>query len=61
MKKYIKPKMKVREIDCELMAANSPNNDNPTSGLDNQPGNGGENDGSHSPGAKHSLWSSFDE
>lgn len=42
------------------MAASGLNDGTPTSGLDNQPGNGGANDGTHNP-SKPSIWSSLDE
>lgn len=61
MKKYIKPALKVKEVDAEEMLAASELSDNPTSGLDNQPGKGGDNDGSHPVGAKSSFWDNSEE
>lgn len=54
MEKYIKPAIKVKEVGGnEILAASGIGG---TTGLDNQPGIGGDNDGSHSVGAKQSIW-----
>ena len=56
MKKYIGPATKVKRLNAENLLAGSLNS-TPTSGLDNAPGNGGTNDGSHSVGAKvFKIW-----
>lgn len=53
---YIKPAMKVSALtdDC-LMDNNSLSSTRPTN-LGDQPGNGGESDGTHEPGAKFNIW-----
>lgn len=67
MEKYIKPSLKVKKVDVEEMLAASPgdvNPSNPTSGLPGgtpQPGNGGDNDGTHPVGAKSSFWDNSEE
>lgn len=56
MKKYIVPATKVKRLNAENLLAGSLNS-TPTSGLDNAPGYGGANDGSHSVGAKvFKIW-----
>lgn len=59
-KKYITPSIKVKKIDLEnLLQTASPNSPNPTNGLDNAPGNGGSNDGSHSVNSKFNAWDTW--
>lgn len=58
---YATPTMRVRRGGQALMAANSLDHDNPTTGLDNQPGYGGDNDGSHTVGAKPHHYSVWDD
>lgn len=41
---------------AENLAENDLNGSHPGSGLDNEPGNGGDNDGAHDPGAKGNFW-----
>lgn len=53
-KNYITPGIKVKEIEgCELLAGSGVGG---TTGLDNQPGTGGDNDGSHSVGSKQNVF-----
>lgn len=47
-KPYIMPAMATKHIETVLLQT-SINHSDPTSGLDNAPGNGGDNDGTHNP------------
>lgn len=63
-KNYVKPSVKVREIDMEsLLASQSVSNTYPTNGLVDGPAPtyGGVNDGTHSVGASQNLWSEEEE
>ena len=63
MKKYIVPAIKVKSLDAENLLAGSKllNEYTPTSNLDNAPGNGGENDGTHPVSAKtFNIWDDND-
>ena len=67
-KNYVKPSVKVREIDMESLLAASGNtisSESATTGLDalggSAPSNGGYNDGTHSVCARQNLWSEEEE
>jgi|GEM_PF-1076397 hypothetical protein len=56
-KQYIKPVTKKKcIIDENAMIMSSLNPTSPTSGLDNAPGYGGNDDGTHPVGAKHNIF-----
>lgn len=70
MRKYIEPTIKVKHIELEGIMAASEFDSTPSIksvvGLTDDdttptPSIGGVNDGSHSVGAKQSMWSSWDE
>lgn len=60
MKEYIKPRIITMAIAPVTMIASSDKNlssTTPVSGIDNSMGNGGDNDGSHTVGAKpYDVW-----
>lgn len=58
-KKYIKPSIKVKKIEMEnLLAANSPGG---TTGLgQDEPGVGGDNDGTHPVSSKFNAWDTWE-
>lgn len=63
-KNYIKPSVKVREIDMEsLLASQSVSSDSATTGLEggSTPSVGGSSDGTHPVGASQNLWSEEEE
>lgn len=57
MKEYIKPRIITMAIAPVTMMATSLDPKTPVDGIDNPMGNGGENDGSHTVGAKpYDVW-----
>ena len=57
MKEYIKPRIITMAIAPVTMMATSLDPNTPADGIDNPMGNGGENDGSHTVGAKpYDVW-----
>ena len=64
-KNYVKPSVKVREIDMEslLSSQSDPqiNSLTPTNGIENGPTGGGASDGTHPVGASQNLWSEEEE
>ena len=65
-KNYVKPSVKVREIDMESLLASQSDpqisSGSPITGLgDTTPSVGGNNDGTHPVGASQNLWSEEEE
>lgn len=65
-KNYVKPSVKVREIDMESLlnsqsGGSQISSESAITGLENSPTVGGASDGTHPVGASQNLWSEEEE